>query len=301
MSKEKSKEPNAGLTIPSPSGGAIVKYDYGEDAGGGFENQTDKDQNVPFFNVLQSNSPAVQENKIEGARAGMIVNTATNDLYEATPPRGAGILVVPCITDRVFLEYVKRDKGGGFRGRHKPESKVVIESMAIAEKEGLAFGEYPMPGAPDHELTETFELYLLLCQPGEEPLPGVFGFQSTKIKHYKNWNSRLRRLTLPRFDEAGNQVGKFNPPIFAHLTRITTWLDKNSFGSFYNVSVKADQNDNLPASMLAPDDLRYQMARDFKDFVLSGKAKIDYEKADGVAGQAGGGGRSADESADPVF
>lgn len=258
--------------------GAMQVFDYGEDVGAGFERQTDKDQSLPIMNVLQSNSPAVQENKIDGARAGMIVNTATSKLYESIPGK-PGVLVIPACSDRVFLRYRKRTLGGGFRGKHQPNDPIVLAAQEEAERTGAKFGKLSVFGNSEEELSETFELYCILVDPEEGLMPAVFGFQSTKIKHYKNWNTRIRQCTVQQPN--GRKVA---PPYFAHPTIISTWLDKNSEGTFYNVAFRAAVDNDIKKSLMGPDDERYQAAKALKEFVLSGGAKVAYEKADGTAG-----------------
>lgn len=253
-----------------PENTAMQTFDYGEDVGAGFENQTEKDQALPIFNVLQANSPVVAENKIDNARAGMFINTATNKLYKE-------LIIVPACTDRVFVRYRKRDLGGGFRGRHAPTDAIVQEAIAEAERKGSAYGRLEVAGNPEEELTETFELYCIVVD-DEGLVPGMFNFQSTKIKQYKNWNTAIRQMTV--LQPNGRKVA---PPFFAHLTRITTFFDKRDKGSFYNVKVSPYDGD-LKKSLLTPNDDRYMAARSLKEFVQSGAVKVDYAKADGAEG-----------------
>ncbi len=54
-------------------------------AGQGFENTTSQDLPTPFLNVLQSNSPQIDEDDeryVEGAKAGMFYNTAAGELFK---------------------------------------------------------------------------------------------------------------------------------------------------------------------------------------------------------------------------
>ncbi len=43
--------------------GVPATYDYGDDAGAGFEGTKGSDLSVPFLGVLQANSPQVEDNK----------------------------------------------------------------------------------------------------------------------------------------------------------------------------------------------------------------------------------------------
>jgi hypothetical protein len=53
----------------------VDEWDYGEDANKGFKNLSRDEFSIPFYGLLQSNSEIVKQNKIEGARGGMFLNT----------------------------------------------------------------------------------------------------------------------------------------------------------------------------------------------------------------------------------
>ena len=89
------KEEAGALALP---GG----YNYGDDAGSGWENTGTEDFTIPFLAILQSMSPQVQETEaefIEGAKAGMLINTATQELYDGKE----GVELVPCYTQHLFV------------------------------------------------------------------------------------------------------------------------------------------------------------------------------------------------------
>ena len=73
---------------PKDQGGALMVIDFAADAGMGLENMTSQDMAIPFFNVLQKLSP--QCDTVEGAKAGMIFNTVTEQSYKE-------IIVMFCI------------------------------------------------------------------------------------------------------------------------------------------------------------------------------------------------------------
>jgi len=83
----------------------IAVFDYSSVEETGFENQTQEDRSTPYLGVLQQNSPQCRDPEdggIEGAKAGMFYNSATNELYEG---RNDGVVVVPAYTEHVFVEY----------------------------------------------------------------------------------------------------------------------------------------------------------------------------------------------------
>ena len=114
MAKKKKKTAKKNAVATTQKGGLPSKYDYGETAGQGFENMTKDDLSLPWIQLLQSNSPevdgSVPERKIEGAEAGMLMDSVSKKLRSAEE----GIIFVPCATNHMYVEWVSRDKGGGF-------------------------------------------------------------------------------------------------------------------------------------------------------------------------------------------
>jgi hypothetical protein len=237
---------------------AMANYDYGESEGQGFDNQTQEDLIIPFLNLLQKGSPLVEER--DDAKAGMIYNTVTEELFES-------VELVPVLTRHECVEWVPREKGGGFVDKHPMESNVVRDARSRAE----AFNELTTPQG--NELQETFTVFCITCAGGEPTGFAVIPFASTKIKVYKKYISRLRMFTPKRPDGT-----KFNPPLFAHLARLGAFKDKNQHGDFWNFTLEAAINNKLPDSMLAPDDPRFKAGKDLYDLIKSGAADADYGK-----------------------
>jgi hypothetical protein len=263
---------------------AVAAFDYGEDAGAGYEHQDSSDMSIPFLVVLQQMSPVVAENKIDGAKAGMIMNTATQQIW-SNPD---GLIFVPGTTRHEYTEFTPRDKGGGYKGKHSINSDVVAKALAENKSKGLDFGEYYTPDG--NELVETFYVFGAICTPeGEAAGMGIMAFTSAKIKVYKMWMSVVRSFTMK-----GPSGDKVSPPLFAHLTRITTEMKKNEKGTFW-VPVINPANKSIESSLLAPNDSRFQLAKACKELVDSGEAKVDYNQAksegdgSGDAGPAGRG------------
>ena len=86
-----------------------------EDAGAGTENISADDMKIPFIRIIQPTSPEVKkkdEKYIEGAQAGHMFNTVTRQIWEDE------VIVIPCGYIKKYLEFVPREKGGGFQGEH---------------------------------------------------------------------------------------------------------------------------------------------------------------------------------------
>jgi hypothetical protein len=253
------KDENALAT--NKGGGALApKFDYGEDAGGGWEGTSSDDFTIPFLAILQSGSPQCKKKGaeyIEGAEEGMLLNTATGEIYSGDD----GVEIVPCLTQHLFVEWKNRQNdGGGFVAIHSLDSKVVADAKAASKQ----FGKYTVPveDGVDHDLVETFYMYALLVQGEDVITPCMISFSSTKIKPYKGIMTPLRQV-------------KGQPPLFAYVLKVTTVAEKNAKGDFYNFKV-VPANGSAVDSLIAPDDPRFLAGKEFKATVASGKAKVDH-------------------------
>ena len=268
------KAPITAMT-PPPETQAIEVFDYGDDAGQGFENQDMSDRKLPIIELLQSNSPEVAESKGK-VWAGMFRNTVTGEFYEE-------VFFVPAITDHCWTEWIGRDDGGGFRGRHRKDAKIVTE--AVARNEGRAIGKLKVPQPkddkgkpqPDHELVESFEIYGILydAKTGEVLGFAMIPFVSTKIKIYKAWNSAIGNFA-PTL--GGKKLAPGMVPIFAHKVKMTSESETKGQNT-YQVPVlsPAEGGDDLKNSLLPKSDPRYVAAKKLHDDVLAGLAKAAYE------------------------
>lgn len=254
---------------------AIEVFDYGDDAGQGFENQTMADRKLPIIELLQSNSPEVAQSKGK-IYAGQFRNTVTEEIYDE-------VFLVPAITDNCWTEWIPRDDGGGFRGRHPIHAKIVRD--AIARNDGRAIGKLPVPQPPDpktgkpqptHELVEAFEIYAILYSKEGEVLGfAMIPFTSTKIKIYKAWNSAIANFA-PTI--SGKKLSPGQVPIFAHRVKMTSESETKSTNTYMvPVLSPAEGGDDLKTSLLPKNDPRYIAAKKLHDDVLSGLAKAAYE------------------------
>jgi hypothetical protein len=270
-----STTPTTAMTAPPPTT-ALVEFDYGDDAGQGFENQDMSDRKLPLIELLQSNSPEVAESRGK-IFAGQFRNTVTDEIYDE-------VYFVPAITDHCWTEWIPRDDGGGFRGRHRKDAKIVTD--AIARNDGRAIGKLPVPQPadpktgkpqPTHELVESFEIYGILYDAKTDEVLGfaMIPFTSTKIKVYRAWNSAIGGFA-PTL--GGKKLAPGQVPIFAHRVKMTSEQEtKNTNTYFVPVLSPAAGGDDLKNSLLAKTDMRYVAAKKLHDDVLAGLAKAAYE------------------------
>ena len=92
-----------------PAAEVSTYVDYGDHAGKGFENQTQDDVAFPFLTVLQGGEKGMED--VVDAKPGKLFNTITRQLYDQ-------VELVPAITEHCYVEWVPREKGGGFVGVH---------------------------------------------------------------------------------------------------------------------------------------------------------------------------------------
>ncbi len=273
--KKNAAPPPTTAMTPPPETTAMAEFDYGDDAGQGFENQDMSDRKLPIVELLQSNSPEVAESKGK-VWAGMFRNTVTNEFYEE-------VYFVPAITDHCWTEWIGRDDGGGFKGRHPKNAKIVAE--AVARNDGRAIGKLKVPQPkddkgkpqPDHELVESFEIYGILYdgKTDEELGFAMIPFTSTKIKVYKAWNSAIGNFA-PTL--GGKKLAPGQIPIFAHRVKMTSESETKGTNT-YQIPVlsPAQGGDDLKNSLLPKTDPRYIAAKKLHDDVLAGLAKAAYE------------------------
>ncbi len=283
--KKPEAQPSTAL-VPEPKNKEIAVYDYGDDLGKGFENQGKDDKAIPFIAIAQALSKIVARGE---ARAGQLYNTVTGEVY------GDHVYVVPAITEKRFAQFAPRDKGGGFRGQHLESDDVVVKSKRIAKETGADFGVYKTDNGD--ELVETFYVYCAVVDLDGNALGmAVIGFKKTQIKLYKKWQTRLGSIMV-----ATPSGGKRNPPMFASVWKLSTYVDNtNPKGVFSNYVIEAGADDDVFESLLAPNDERYLLGKRMHELVTSGEAAKQV-RYDSQADDGGGGGGAAAPASDPVF
>ena len=254
----------------APSNDVATPVDYGEEAGAGLEGVSQAEQLVPFLRILQSNSPQVVDQTIEGARAGLILNTATGELYDR-------LSVVGVRRDHNFVKYTPRDQGGGFVGL-LPETDPVVTQLRAEQGR---FGKLKMEGG-QYELVETFYLYVIAWDEEELLFPAVMGFASTQIKKYQSLVTRLTSYQSSIIDP------KRRPPLWATQWRVGTRGEQNKKGKFFGWTFDP-AGKTLKESLLPRSDHRYQAALGFYQALQAGQAKAAHESqtAEEAAGAEG--------------
>lgn len=267
--EEKAKKPAGGVALATQGTQAIsTNVDYGEDAGRGYEGQSQADMTIPFIAVLQANSPQITDR--EDCKPYMLYNTVTEEVFDGLKD---GILIVPALTQHTFVEWKPRDAGGGFVAQHSPESDVVKKAKAEGE-----FGDYKTPAKND--LVETFYIFAVIAEGAVDKLAvgqfAVIAFTSTKIKVYKRWNTKIKMFTLQLPDGRKQQ-----PPLFAHLTRLKTFKDKNNQGDFANFVLEPARGE-LKESLIEPGSPLLEAAKEFKKLAEQSLVRLAHDSVKGT-------------------
>ncbi len=244
---------------------AIQGSGYAADAGAGFEDTTSKDYALPFLGILQKGSPQVdpdQDAYIEGAKAGQVFNTVTGDRYDGDK----GIIFIPVHHEHKYVEWIPRDLGGGFVGLHAPDSPEVLKAR---EDAGTDFGKLPFG---DNQLAETFYMYGIRVDADGNTEQCVIAFASTQIRAYKAWMTKARGIKLRDDNDR-----PFPAPLFAHRYRLSTNLQENKKGKWHGWRIGFDGT-SASEARIPVDDPLYEEAKGLRELVMSGLAKLDFDK-----------------------
>lgn len=221
---------NAGLTASVNTGSAVAMalmdagIDASEmmaDAGLGVETADASSTAIPFISVLQTNSKALISGQLpDSARPTMFHNSITNELWKS-------LRVVPVYYKRMFIEWVPRDQGGGFKGMHEPADVEGgrIKGLTTNEKGVLITQE-------GNELKDTRTHFCLVEGGDGNWFPAVISFGSSQIKKSKRWMSMIMGLEI-----VVNNSAPFNPASFSHVYTVDAVKEENKKGVWFGMSI----------------------------------------------------------------
>lgn len=261
---------NAGSAVAVKEENTSALAAYGDYGATGFEGADSSELAIPFINLLQSNSELVEAGK---AKAGQFYNNVMETILDQFE-------IVPCARERVFVEWVPVDDGGGLIAVHKPDSEFVTK--AIAANGGSTRDIKVADGK--HDLVETIYVYVLLLSESGVPERAVISFSSSKLGRYRQFFTKAsqqqimvgeRRITLPMWAHkwtvgSEEQVSKRNGKKFKNIT-----LD-------FSGGVAS-------GARLTPDDPLARAGAEFHDMVAGGIAKADLSTLDKGEGSGASG------------
>lgn len=252
----------------------VATPDYGEYAGAGYEDDTTRDEMVPFLNILQALSPEVAEKTVPGAQSGMLINSVTKELYES------GLVFQPVHKISSWVEWIPRLLGGGLVAMHTPDSEEVLE--ALRKCSGRPQGAVPFKREGDTvktELVETVYVYgHILNDAGSEIVSRVvLPFTSTKLKYWRSWNTTMKTV-------------KGRPPRFAFRTLVTTFLDRNKRGQTFYSPLFSPFGEDWVSCLINPKEHPHliEAALEFRKGIAGGTIKADFEGGEKAHAAASG-------------
>ena len=221
------------------------------DAHSGLENISQEDLATPRLKLLMQLSPELEE--MENAKAGMIFNTVTNDLYDGSK----GIRVLPCAYQRQYVEWADRGQGSGAPINVYDASSDILTKTTRddSSKDRLENGNY-IETCGNH--------YVLLVTEEGDANPALITMKSTQMKKSRKWNSMLLNLKLK------GKNGLFTPPSFSHYYRLKSVKEGNDKGNWYGWEVTREEQLN--------DAGLYTIAKTFAESVNKGEVKVKYEE-----------------------
>lgn len=237
---------------------ALALFDMEQDAGQGLEGADKDSYAIPFLQILQATSKAVE--KVEGARMSMIMETVNNTLFKE-------VRVIPVAFSRRVLMWEPRDKGGKYRGQITMDAALDMESRGViarnedgqlVDKEGLIY-------------TDTRQHYVLF-ENGEGWSPAMIAMSRTQVKRSKKWASQMLNLELPK-----KSGGTYNPPTYARIYKATTEREENDQGKWYSWLITPDE-------MISREDV-YAKAKGFYTTIGAGKVKVDHDQMNDQEGE----------------
>lgn len=210
-----------------PAAAAVALWEA--DAGEGFEGTTADDFAIPFLVLLQKMSPQCDPDAgahVPGAAAGMFYDAGTGEVLEE-------VRVVPCHYHRAMVKW--RPDRGGFAGQEEPGYEAGLPRKK--RDDGSEAGVWV--DAEGNEVADTRYFFVLRLTDDGDALPVILSFTSTQTKKARTWLTRMQAI------KATGPNGKFTPPMYAHVWRLTSVPEQNEQGTWrgYKVDVEGPITD----------------------------------------------------------
>ena len=245
--------------------------DIGEDSNSGLEGADQDSYAIPIIRVLQPMSPQVNEADgefIEGARAGMLFNTATSALLN---PKEEDVHFLPCAFQRRYIRWAPRGSdGSSYRGESLPEEvNAMRKAEEIVESDGRLYflddeGEFVSDKKNDRCVDTRSHYGILVTEGGASPV--LFPLSSTQVKKSKRLMSLLSAARIRR---DGRLI---TPPTWLNKIRVGTVAESNDEGNWFGVKFE-------PNGFIEDPDL-YAMGKEFHHLVTSGGVNANYAAAE---------------------
>jgi len=188
-------------------------------AGKGLENITSEDITIPRLAVIQSNSPQRKkkdEKYIEGAEEGDIFNTVTGEIYKEP------LTVIPCAYRKSYVEWIPREKGGGFVQAYDMRPSDTTTDPAT-RKSSLKNG---------NQLVDTAEHYIIIRKDDDTYESAVLTMTSSNLTVSRKWNTLLK---MKKINVKGQTI---DPPSFMYEFTLGTIEATNDQGTWQKYKIE---------------------------------------------------------------
>ena len=195
---------------------------FEDDAAAGFENVKTTSLALPILKLLQNGSGEAQrrnQNYVEGAEPGMLLNTVTKKLYDGAK----GVSVIPCHYKLEYQEWADFGTGSGRPENIFPDGSDILEQTNKdgSGKDRLENGNYI--------LTVGQHFVLIVGDDGAEQ--ALISMSSSQGKISRKWNSMMMSISLD------GKNGPYTPPSFSHSYKLTTVLNSGKGNQWYGYNV----------------------------------------------------------------
>lgn len=192
----------------------------------------------PFLRIAQGLSPVLKTKNpehIPGIKVGDVYHSALNVVL----PQGTEIIPLGYVS--VYVEYVPRPQGGGYRGTYATTDYAKFRLRKIENTDYIQEGS--ALGTPGNELIQTDMLTALVFMPDGTREIAVFPFQKTLRGVFKRFLTKIRNASL-----------KENTPFFGRVWRMNTIETRNKKGEWYTYDFKPGEllKDHLSAPAVVP-------------------------------------------------
>ena len=210
-----------------------------EDAEKGFENVRQESLALPILKLLQNSSGEAQkrnQNYVEGAEPGMLLNTVTKRLYNGD----TGINVIPCYYKLEYQEWADFGTGSGRPEQiYADDSDIISKTTRDGNKDRLSNGNY---------ILTVHQNYVLIV--GDDAVEtALISMSASQGKVSKKWESL--QLSQVMTDDKGS----FIPASFSYIYNLSSVLNSGKGNQWYGYAVKTVGEVKDPSL--------YQRAKDF--------------------------------------
>lgn len=237
--------------VAAPGTDAELLAEIAGDTGAGFEEAGKDAYAIPFITVLQDLSPQVKPKMagyVQGAKPGMFFHTVSQELFTE-------VTLVPCYYSQVHIEWIPRDKGGGFVAAHPANTPLVRTTIRDGGKNILPNG---------HELMDTRQHFVLLVRPDGSMDEALVALKSTQLKYSRRWMSNQRAAVI----EVDGKL--ITPPAFAWAYTFGVVEEANDEGSWWSWDLKGRER--------VTDATVYRRAKAFNATMKQGAVKVNYDE-----------------------